>query len=73
MAESEKTEEIAEGAPEPKLTRAEFVTLLDRLIAEGEAAGLPTAQIIASKVARDGTRRITSVLDDFLDGIVGGR
>ena len=71
MAENEETTQIAE--PVPKMTRAEFIAKFDELIAEGEAAGLPTAQIIASKFARDGTRRITSFVDDFLDGIAGSR
>lgn len=73
MVENEKAEVEATQIDAPKMTRAEFITKLDQLIAEGEAAGLPTAQIIASKFARDGTRRITSIVDDFLDGLAGER
>ena len=74
MSENEvtKTEEVEAPLAE-KLTRSEFVARLEQLIAEGEAAGLPTAKIIAAKFARDGTRRITSVVDDFLDGLAGNQ
>lgn len=73
MAEAEEKVEgtAAEPAQPSKMTRAEFVARLDQLIAEGEVAGLPTAQIIASRFAREGTRRITSIVDDFLDGLAG--
>lgn len=79
MAESEapkKVEEAtqpAEDAPVPKMTRPAFIARLDQLIAEGEVAGLPTAQIMASRFAREGTRRITSLVDGFLDGLAGSQ
>lgn len=63
----------AGDAPVPKMTRPEFIARLDQLIAEGEGAGLPTAQIIASRFAREGTRRITSMVDGFLDGLAGSQ
>ena len=73
MESEKKAEEtLVEDAP-VKMTRADFITMLDRLVAAGEDAGLPTAQIIASKFARDGTRRITSFVDEFLDGLAGSR
>ena len=74
MESEKKAEEtLVEDAPVAKMTRADFITMLDRLVAAGEDAGLPTAQIIASKFARDGTRRITSFVDEFLDGLAGSR
>ena len=73
-AEGEKAlvaEELAEDAPVSKMTRAEFIARFDQLIAEGEASGLPTSQIVAQRYARQGTKRITSIVDTFLDGLTG--
>ena len=67
---ADPAQELVE-APVSKMTRAEFIARLDQLIAEGEVAGLPTAQIMASRFAREGTRRITSMVDGFLDGLAG--
>lgn len=73
--EEKRVEEAqpAEDAPVPKMTRPEFIARLDQLVAEGEVAGLPTAQIIASRFAREGTKRITSLVDGFLDGLAGSQ
>ena len=73
MADEEPKAEGGKAlAPAPaKMTRPEFIARLDQLIAEGEVAGLPTAQIMASRFAREGTRRITSMVDGFLDGLAG--
>ena len=73
MVESEKKAEetLVEDAPVPKMTRAEFIARFDQLIAEGDACGLPTAQIVAQRYARQGTMRITSIVDNFLDGLAG--
>ena len=85
MAESEAPNKVeGELAPVPavveapakkadpsvsKMTRAEFIARFDQLIAEGEASGLPTSQIVAQRYARQGTKRITSIVDTFLDGL----
>ena len=66
MAENEAK---VEDAPVSKMTRAEFIARFDQLIAEGEASGLPTSQIVAQRYARQGTKRITSIVDTFLDGL----
>ena len=55
--------------PVSKMTRAEFIARFDQLIAEGEASELPTSQIVAQRYARQGTKRITSIVDTFLDGL----
>ena len=62
-------EELAEDTPVSKMTRAEFIARFDQLIAEGDASGLPTSQIVAQRYARQGTKRITSIVDTFLDGL----
>ena len=66
---ADPTQELVEDTPVSKMTRAEFIARFDQLIAEGEASELPTSQIVAQRYARQGTKRITSIVDTFLDGL----
>lgn len=62
---------VSEQPAAPKMTKAEFVTELEKLIARGNESGLESLQIITSLYARQSTRKITSVLEEFLDGLAG--
>lgn len=64
-------EQPAVQAQPAKMTRAEFVAELEQLIARGDAAGLESLHIITSLYAKQSTKKITSVLDAFLDGLAG--
>lgn len=55
----------------PKMTKAEFVEELEKLIARGNEAGLESLQIITSLYARQSTKKIASVFEDILEGLAG--